>query len=417
MLVPKGRRRRWPWIAAAGAALVAAGSVALYLAVLRPPGDVSNRDVDFESPRDKRRGQRVTWPVYGYDLARTHYLPVDHRPPLRRVWKRPGAVLLEFQPVLARGRLYLVKNDGRAFAIDARTGRFRWRQRVGSLNASSPAYAQGRLFIVSLSRRITCLDARTGRVRWRRELPSRSESSPLVRRGRVYFGSEDGTIYALRARDGRTIWTHRAAGAVKAALAYARGRLYCGDYAGQMTALRVRDGSRVWNTATQGRSFRRSGRFYSTPAVAFGRVYVGNTDGRVYSFSAHTGQLAWSRSTGGYVYAAPAVADVPGTRPSVYIGSYDGTFYALDARTGAVRWTHDTGGKISGAASVIGRVVYFSDLGGRSTIGLDVRRGRRVFSLGNGAFNPAIADHRRVYVTGYSAQYAFEPARKWRRRR
>ena len=145
--------------------------------------------------------------------------------------------------------------------------------------------------------------------------------------------------------------------------------------------------------------------------MAYGRVFLGNTDGRVYSFAASSGRLAWSRATGGYVYAAPAVANVPGTRPSVYIGSYDGVFYALDARTGASRWTHRAGGRISGAASVIGRIVYFSNLGAKSTSGLDVRDGRRVFKIGRGAYNPVISDGRRLYVTGYSSLYAFEPRR------
>ena len=54
----------------------------------------------------------------------------------------------------------------------------------------------------------------------------------------------------------------------------------------------------------------------------------------------------------------------------MFVGSYDGRFYALDARTGRVRWTYNAGGKISGSATVIGRVVYFADLGHRRTIGL-----------------------------------------------
>src|SRR5204862_5289239 len=65
------------------------------------------------------------------------------------------------------------------------------------------------------------------------------------------------------------------------------------------------------------------GQFYSSPAVAFGRVYMGNTDGRVYSFGARTGTLAWATSTGAYVYASPAVADLPALGPTVYIGSYE----------------------------------------------------------------------------------------------
>ena len=38
-----------------------------------------------------------------------------------------------------------------------------------------------------------------------------------------------------------------------------------------------------------------------------------------------------------------------------------------------------------------------------------MRTGRRVFGFGRGAFNPAISDGKRLYITGYSSQYAFEP--------
>ena len=239
----------------------------------------------------------------------------------------------------------------------------------------------------------------------------------MVVGGVVYLGSEDGTVYAIKAKTGRILWTYEAGGAVKAGLAYSGGRLFFGDYNGQVTALRAKDGSRIWRTGTEGRSFGRSGNFYSTPAVKYGRVYLGNTDGFVYSFAARDGELAWRHHTGSYVYAAPAVARVPGTPPTVYIGSYDNHFYALDARSGKVRWRHDAGGRISGAPSVIGRVVYFSELENKTTSGLDVRTGRRVFKLSSGAFNPAISDGRRLYVTGYSSLFAFEPRKRGRRKR
>jgi outer membrane protein assembly factor BamB len=143
--------------------------------------------------------------------------------------------------------------------------------------------------------------------------------------------------------------------------------------------------------------------------VAFGRVYAGNTDGFVYSFAARTGQLAWSHATGGYVYAAPAVATVPGMRPAVFTGSYSGTFLALDARSGSVIWSHNAHGTISGAPSVIGTTVFFSTLSRRTTSGLDARTGRVLWTFRRGAFNPAISDGKRLYITGYSSQYAFEP--------
>ena len=153
----------------------------------------------------------------------------------------------------------------------------------------------------------------------------------------------------------------------------------------------------------------RSGQFYSTPAVAYGRVYIGNTDGRMYSFASANGKLAWTKGTGSYVYSSPAVAQVPGMKPTVYFGSYDGKFYAVDARSGKVRWSRNFGGKISGGATVIGDIVYFSNYGKKDTTGLGARTGRTVFHMGRGSFNPVISDGRTIFLTGYSSLYALRP--------
>jgi outer membrane protein assembly factor BamB len=117
------------------------------------------------------------------------------------------------------------------------------------------------------------------------------------------------------------------------------------------------------------------------------------------------------------VYAAPAVARVKGTPPTVYIGSYDKNFYALDARSGKVRWRYNAKGRISGAPTVIGRVVYFSELQNKTTSGIDVRTGHRVFKLSSGAFNPAISDGQRLFVTGYSSIFGMEPRALAKKRR
>src|SRR5262245_38405465 len=95
--------------------------------------------------------------------------------------------------------------------------------------------------------------------------------------------------------------------------------------------------------------------------------------------------------------------------PAIFAGSYSGTFYAFDARSGNVLWTHHAGGTISGAASVIGKIVYFSTLSKRTTTGLDPRTGRVVWSFQRGAFNPAISDGLRLYLTGYSTVYGLRP--------
>jgi outer membrane protein assembly factor BamB len=423
----KRRRRRWPLILAALAILGAGAAAAVYLIFFQKEGDFVDPNAEFQTSqgakkaKKKPKAETFKWPIYGYTPGRTRHLDVDMKRPGRRLWvfNEGGGQLIEFQPVLANGFLYYVNNAGQAFAVNAKTGKKRWDRNIGALNASSPAWNKNRVFIVTLKRNagteagsVICLNAKNGRKIWSKQLPSRAESSPIVVKGVVYFGSENGTVYALRAKNGREVWTYQAGGAVKAALAYSKGNLYFGAYGGSVTALRAKDGSRVWSTGTSGASFNRSGNFYSTPAVAYGRVYIGNTDSFVYSFVARTGELAWQRGTGGYVYAAPAVGTVPKLGPTVFIGSYDGYFYALDAKDGSVDWRQGGGGnaaRISGAPSIIGNVVYYSNLGRRVTIGVDVRTGKRVWGKPYGAFNPMIADGKRYYFTSYSTVFGMAP--------
>lgn len=437
MSSPTPRRfRRGLLVALAALLLLAGGAVAFVL--VKQPGDVSNPDVEFtateatpEPDPPPERPQAVDaflWPTYGYTDNRTRDYgdaPGYLRPPFRRGWTYRSGILLEFPPAIEGASLFLLDDDGMLRAIQKTSGRILWRQRVGRLAAASPAVGDGRVYVVALrglaseGGRAAAYRAVDGRQVWSKALPSRAESSPLLRGDRVYFGSEDGTVYAVAARTGRTIWTYRAGGAVKGGLAYANGNLYFGDYAGRVHAVRARDGKQIWSVGTSGTRFGfGSGRFYSTAAVAFGRVYLGNTDSRVYSFSARTGQLAWATGTGGYVYSSPAVANTPGLGPTVYIGSYDGNFYAFDARSGGVRWRYPVGNRISGSATIVGGIVYVSNLGSDDTHGVDARTGRRRFFFSDGAFNPVVADRRAIYLAGYTNLYELLPKRatpRWRR--
>lgn len=413
----------------AGAVLVVLAGAAAAFLLLAKPGNVSHPDVEFTAPKTvpqpppapKPVADTFLWPTYGYQADRTRDFssaPRSLRPPFRRGWTYRGGALLEFPPAIDGPTLYVLDDDGMLRSIDKKTGHVRWQRKLGRLAAASPAVGDGHVYAVALTGlsgaggRVAAFGPERGHIIWSRDLPSRAESSPLLHKGTLYFGSEDGTVYALNAKNGRTRWTYRAGGAVKGGPAFADGILYFGDYSGHVHAVRARDGKQVWSVGTNGARYGfGSGQFYSTPAVAFGRVYLGNTDGRVYSFAAHSGKLAWATGTGAYVYSSPAVADIPHLGPTVYIGSYDGSFYAFDARSGAKRWSHAVGGRISGSATIVGDVVYFSDLGAKDTFGLDVRNGRKVFGWPDGAFNPVVADEKAIYLAGYGNIYQLLPKR------
>ena len=424
---------RWGLVAAALLLLLAGGAAAYVL--LHSPGNVSHPNLEFTSPTTARPkpapkvAPTFEWPRYGYDAARTRYFASGNRldPPFHVGWKFEDFALLEFPPVIYGHTLFLLDDDGSAKALDARTGHKLWETKAGTLAAASPALgiSQGLLFLPILSNnrsaestqapgngKLVALSMKTGHVVWSHAVPAGTESSPLAWQNSVYFGDQSGTVYSLRASNGHVNWTYHAKAAVKGGPALAYGRLYFGDYAGRAYALNPATGRQIWAVSTSGADFGfGSGNFYSTPGVAFGRVYMGNTDGRVYSFGARTGEVAWATSTGAYVYASPAVADVPGLGPTVYEGSYDGNFYAFNAQSGAIRWRHLIGGKISGSATILGDVVYLSNLAARNTVGLDVRTGRQVFKFPDGAFNPIVADDDTVFLTGYTKLYEMIPTR------
>jgi len=431
---PPRRLRRGLLTAAVVLLVLAGGAVAFVLA--HKPGDVSHPNVEFttatstaRAPAQPQAVDHFVWPTYGFSADRTRDFgdaPRYLRPRFRRGWTYRSGVLLEFPPTIDGGSLYMLDDNGVLRALAKTSGRVRWSQHVGQLAAASPAVGDGNVYAVvlrapaSATGRIAAYRASDGRELWSKALPSRAESSPLLRNGRVFFGSEDGTVYALNAKTGATIWTYHASGAVKGGPALVNGTLYFGDYGGKVHAVQARTGHEVWSVGTNGARFGfGSGSFYSTAAVAFGRIYLGNTDGRVYSFAASNGTLAWATGTGAYVYGSPAVAVTPGLGATVYVGSYDGNFYAFDARSGAVRWRYAAGAKISGSATIVGSVVYFSDLApGNDTFGLNARTGKKVFSWPDGAFNPVIADRRAIYLAGFGNLYELLPARAtpaWRK--
>jgi outer membrane protein assembly factor BamB len=406
------REHRRLCIAAVAVLVLGVAGVLIAYESLKRPADVHNPNAVFKPEKPKKQIRKtVPWPLYGYDRARTRYLPARGiRPPFRDVWRYTGHPLLEFPPVVAAGRLFFVNNSGYAVALDADTGKQLWKRRIGRLNASTPAYYRERLYIVNLvPGHIVKLDAKTGRTIWKRSLPSRAESSPLVIDRTVYFGCEDGNLYALSTRNGNVRWSTPLGGAVKSAPAYYGGYLYVGDYGGYMNAVNAKTGKLKWQSGSLGPGFGGTGEFYSTPAVAFGRVYAGNNDSRVYSFDISDGELAWSYSTGGYAYSGPAVARTRHTGPTVYIGSFDGNVYALNAKSGEPRWIRSAGGPVIGSLTAIGNIVYAAEFAGTSTTGFAMKTGRPVFHYPRGTYTPAVSDGRRLYLIGYSSISALEP--------
>ena len=351
------------------------------------------------------------WPEYGYNAQRTRANPdLDLPPPYRRLWKRDLGSLLEFPPVINNGRLFVGTNKRRAYALDVRTGRVAWWRKLTGRSAASPAIAGDLVLFTTINGYVEAMDQRTSRIVWRRDVGTSTESSPLVVGNRAFVGTLGGLILCMDTRTGRLIWTARATGEVKSSLTQAGNQVVVGDYGGRITSINMRTGRIKWRTTSPGTFVSGAGAFYANPAFAYGRIYASNVNGRVIALNARTGAIAWVRVLGDWAYSSPAVDD-----ETVYVGSYDKKLYALSAVTGGVRWTFDAGERIAGSATVIGDLVWFSTIARRPrdgrTYAVTAATGRKVFTLRDGRYTPAVGIDGVLVLTGVRTLYGLAPAR------
>ena len=362
------------------------------------------------------------WPFFGRIPQRTHYLPANRGeldrpldPPLEQAWSINTHGLIEFPPAIGGRVAYTINKYGNGKAIQLGTHKVIGELELDPKNkghqsiVTGPAYYRGLIYGAFLDGTLVAGNVKTEQAVWERHLGAHLESSPLPVDGNLYIGTDKGETLAVDAGDGHTIWTFKAPGAIKASPSYDAGNVFVADYQSSMFALNAKTGKPVWRSNTSTVAPYGKGGFFSSPAIAFGNVYAARDDGIVYAFDESTGKVKWSFETGGAVYGSPAVAQVPGTPPTVYIGSEDGRFFALDARTGKVRWTYDIGGPVPGTATVIGHTVYVSTFKGPKTIGIDVRTHKKNFQIKQAGYTPVVSDGRRVILVGYFTVIGLEP--------
>lgn len=298
--------------------------------------------------------------------------------------------------------LYVESFAPAVLAIDRRTGRIRWRTPMRDLVMTTPIVAGGIVVAgtgrdqtaIDTPRRIVwgrpqgdevvALDAATGRVRWR--FPTVGEDMPspaLVRaagRDAVAFANGDDRVRALDLRSGRLLWSTRVQGvSTMASAAAANGLAYvlAGMSASshrpdRVYAVRSSDGRILWSAPY--------GNADVSPAVAGGAVVVESANGTagpadrnafnvVQVLDAANGRLAWSyQSPLGYFTSV-------GTSEEAVAATIDGNlllqslpaarrFAAFDLHSGRLRWSVPTKAAVKMSAIASGGRVYFGDTSG-----------------------------------------------------
>jgi quinohemoprotein ethanol dehydrogenase len=190
----------------------------------------------------------TAWPRYGLDDSGTHYSPLDQIDAgnvarLGLAWSTDldaFAGQIEGTPLMVDGTIYATGPWSVVFAVDARTGRVKWRwdpqiphqtfvtdargrrTRIGPAFCCGPvnrgvAYDNGKVFVGTLDSRLVALDASTGRPVWTTQVASKADdysitSAPRVIKGRVITGTSGsefgvrGFVAAYDVNTGKEAW-------------------------------------------------------------------------------------------------------------------------------------------------------------------------------------------------------------------
>ncbi|MBO0511579.1 outer membrane protein assembly factor BamB family protein [Streptomyces beijiangensis] len=197
-----------------------------------------------------------------------------------------GGVPVRVAPA-ADGYVYVAAGT-RVLAIDRATGHVRWHFEAPAVFLSPPAFAPGPavagggVYLADYLGTVYALDATTGKDRWRIATESRQSVEPvLVADGNVHVGSGS-ALYTLDAVTGTPKWRFAAGGGVVGAPVVADGRLHFGSADHCLYTLDAAGGQLRWKLAT-------GGEITGSPVVKAGVVYACSKDRCVYALDAVKG--------------------------------------------------------------------------------------------------------------------------------
>jgi quinohemoprotein ethanol dehydrogenase len=176
------------------------------------------------------------WLTYGHDQAETHFSPLKQidtsnvkRLGLAWSWETesPAGANIEATPLVSNGVMYGILGWNVMFALDARTGAYKWRWDpeirrshistlcCGPVNRGVALY-KGKVYAGLLDGRVVALDQDTGKLLWQTRVldnpDSMLTSAVRIVKGKVIVGSSGaeqnvrGQFSAFDAETGKLVW-------------------------------------------------------------------------------------------------------------------------------------------------------------------------------------------------------------------
>ncbi len=292
--------------------------------------------------------------------------------------------------------LLVLTRSGLVARIDAETGRFYWKTRIGRTYSAVPTLAaNSRSVFAVMNAEAASIERERGTLEWRYDLPSGLSAAPVV--GEVAIDKRMEDVYFLPGADNRmTAYQLPPPEEYLAGLSAADRRdlskpreLWATDTNLELTFQPLRTGSTLFAISPSGKGrayltgsgaeaykFETLGKVHARPGQYGDDAYIASDDGNVYALSLFAGKQRWRHTAGSSIKRTPAVIDT-----DVFITSEREGMARLDVSTGDSKWKVPLARRVSStnpdadlflAASE--RFVYALDFSGRTLV-IDRKRG------------------------------------------
>lgn len=125
----------------------------------------------------------------------------------KALWRRQVGDMVA-SPALDDGTVYAATSEGWVAALDASTGRQRWRVRVPGAVRVAPVPVAAGIVVATTLDSLFLLESFTGRVALRRATSGTVLAAPAVAGGMIVFGTSTGALAAADTGSLATLWQH-----------------------------------------------------------------------------------------------------------------------------------------------------------------------------------------------------------------
>ncbi|MBO1325937.1 PQQ-like beta-propeller repeat protein [Acetobacter sp. TBRC 12305] len=257
-----------------------------------------------------------------------------------------GRGIILTPPVVSGGRLFAADAQGVIRAFEWPGMRHLWTfnprpRKMPSSNLGGGLGVDGdTLYVVDGISQALALDAATGKVKWRVDLGTPGRSAPTIADGRVFFGTIDERFFALDAATGHQLWSYAATSVEttifgQPAPAAANGVVIAGFGGGDLVAFRAESGEVVWsvmlgNVNSQASTLNLTC-VRGLPVIVGSVIYAVSMAQVLAAIDIRTGRRVWERSI-------TSLNNILCVGDWLFVLSLDEQLVCVDRLSGHVRW-------------------------------------------------------------------------------